>query len=123
MQPQISLVSKYLSILALVVGVFEVLAGFKRPQGLDYNNVNPTTHTVTIYRMKFNPAHLEVKKGDTVVWVNKGLVPHDVTEETSQKWTSEPFDPGEKWSMVVNEDIQYFCNLHKVMKGTISISK
>lgn len=123
MQPHKSSASKYLLILAILVCVFALLTGFKTPQRLVYNSANPTTHTVTIFRMKYNPAHLDVKKGDTVVWVNNDFVPHDVTEETNQKWTSKPFNQGEKWSKVVNEDIKYFCNLHKVMKGTISISK
>jgi plastocyanin len=73
--------------------------------------------------MKYHPAQLNVKKGDTVIWINKDFVPHDVTEETTQKWTSKPFNQGEQWSKVVNEDVKYFCNLHKVMKGTITIIK
>lgn len=83
----------------------------------------PATHTVTIYQMKFDPAHLEVKKGDKVVWINKDFVPHDVTEEINKKWTSKPLQKGEKWSKVINEDIAYYCSIHQVMKGTITVSK
>ena len=32
---------------------------------------SPTTHTVLIKKMKFIPEVLNVKKGDTVVWINK----------------------------------------------------
>ncbi|MFD1162089.1 MULTISPECIES: plastocyanin/azurin family copper-binding protein [Hwangdonia] len=118
-----SSISKYLLFFAALILLIMFLMGYKNPE----NNVGfskaPTTHTVTIFRMKFNPANLTVKKGDTVVWINKDFVPHDVTEELSHKWTSKPFNKGEKWSKVINEDIEYFCNLHKVMKGTITLAK
>tara|TARA_R110002012_G_scaffold298431_1_gene496865 strand:+ start:36344 stop:36694 length:351 start_codon:yes stop_codon:yes gene_type:complete len=81
----------------------------------------PKKHTVKIFRMKFIPDHLTVKKGDTVEWVNKDFYLHDVTDEKNQKWTSKPFGQNEVWSKVVTEDEQYFCNLHKVMKGAITV--
>lgn len=81
----------------------------------------PKKHTVKIFRMKFIPDHLTVKVGDTVEWVNKDFYLHDVTDEKDQKWTSRPFGQNEIWSKVVTEDEQYFCNLHKVMKGTITV--
>ena len=31
--------------------------------------------------MQFQPAVLTIKKGDTVTWINKDFVDHDVTEE------------------------------------------
>jgi plastocyanin len=123
MQPHKSSISKYLLLLAILVCTFVLIAGFKNPDKLLNSNSNATTHTVTIFRMKYHPAQLNVKKGDTVIWINKDFVPHDVTEETTQKWTSKPFNQGEQWSKVVNEDVKYFCNLHKVMKGTITIIK
>ena len=33
------------------------------------------THTVTIEGMRFQPEVLTVARGDTIVWVNKDLVP------------------------------------------------
>ncbi|WP_299397140.1 plastocyanin/azurin family copper-binding protein [uncultured Gelidibacter sp.] len=82
----------------------------------------PKRHMVTIIKMKFEPANLTIKKGDTVVWVNKDFFQHDVTE-VSRKWSSKPMNQGATWSKVINEDVNYFCDLHKVMKGTITITK
>jgi plastocyanin len=115
-----SSISNYLLVLAILGFLLVLLMGFKKPENI---SDTPTTHTVTIFRMKYNPPNLTVKKGDTVVWVNKDFVPHDVTEELNHKWTSKPFSKGEKWSKVINEDVNYFCNLHKVMKGTIRLAK
>src|SRR5574340_1082344 len=45
--------------------------------------------TVLIRQMQFQPAVLNVKIGDTVVWINKGIVDHNVTEEKNRSWTSD----------------------------------
>lgn len=36
-------------------------------------------------------------------------------------WGSGPFGQNESRSNVITKDENYFCNLHKVMKGTIKI--
>jgi plastocyanin len=41
----------------------------------------PKTHTVTMENMRFQPESLTVTRGDTVVWVNKDLVPHTATSK------------------------------------------
>lgn len=114
-------ISKYIFALAVLICVIVVLMSFKATSNTDYSNNEPVTHTVTIFKMKFSPANLTVKKGDKVVWINKDFFPHDVTEESAEKWTSKPFNQGEKWSKVITNDVKYFCKLHKVMKGTITI--
>lgn len=76
-------------------------------------------HVVEIKKMKFVPAEISVKKGDTVVWINKDFFPHDVTEEKNKAWSSEPFGQNQSWSKVITKDENYFCNLHKVMKGKV----
>lgn len=99
-----------------------VLTGFKSLDNTN-NKKEPKTHTVTIFQMKFDPEHLDVKKGDKVIWINKDLVPHDVTQEPDKKWTSGVLQKDKKWSMIINEDEAYFCSIHKVMKGTITVIK
>lgn len=81
----------------------------------------PTKHTVSISGMKYSPADLVVNKGDTVVWINKDFVVHDVTDEKEKKWTSGKLDRDESWSKVIVKDEQYFCSIHVVMKGTIKV--
>lgn len=90
------------------------LMGYSKPD-------KPKTHTVEIYQMKFNPATLTVRKGDTVVWINKDYVAHDVTDEDDHSWTSDPLNKGEKWSKVIIKDEDYYCSIHVVMKGMIKV--
>ena len=110
------------TLLALVLGTafgILILTGFKNSNEVV---IPPTTHTVVISQMKFNPEKLNVKKGDKVIWINKDIVPHDVTE-MNKKWTSGPLKTGEKWSKTINGNFDYFCSIHVVMKGSVTTAK
>lgn len=76
-------------------------------------------HTVEIKQMKFQPEVLNVHMGDKVVWVNKDIVEHDVTELKGKTWTSSKMAAGASWSMIVTKSELYYCNLHVVMRGKI----
>lgn len=107
------------AILSLALsGIFFLLVGFKN---IKPHQQNPTTHIVTIYQMKFDPQNIKVKKGDIVEWVNKDFVPHDVTE-IDRKWTSKPLQQGNKFSKVITKDFNYFCSIHLVMKGSVTLT-
>jgi len=78
-----------------------------------------TLYTIEIKQMKFQPAELVVQKGDTIVWINRDLVTHDVTEIPGKTWTSSPLPTGKSWSLVVSQSADYYCSIHVVMKGKI----
>lgn len=79
------------------------------------------SYTVEIKGMKFQPAEITVQKGDTVVWINRDMVDHDVTEEKNKEWTSSVLAPGKSWSMVAEKGADYFCSLHRVMKAKLIV--
>lgn len=81
----------------------------------------PAVHTVEIKQMKFIPETLNVHKGDNVIWVNKDIVDHDVTELSKKEWASSKLAPGASWSMIVTKSENYYCNLHVVMRGKIVV--
>jgi plastocyanin len=81
----------------------------------------PKTYTVEIKDMKFVPDDIVINKGDTVLWINRDMMKHDVTEEKTKAWTSSPIAPGASWKMAINSDAKYYCSIHVVMKGSISI--
>ena len=80
-----------------------------------------TFHTVEIKQMKFMPTELKLHKGDTVLWINKDITDHDITEETKKAWTSSKLPMGKSWSKVVTESADYFCSIHVVMKGKLIV--
>ena len=78
-------------------------------------------HTVVIRQMKFEPAELKLHKGDTVLWINKDITDHNVTEEVGKKWTSSKILVNKSWSMVVKQSDDYYCSIHLVMKGKLLV--
>ena len=81
----------------------------------------PAVHTIEIKEMKFIPATIQVKKGDTIIWTNRDIVVHNVTEEKSKAWASGIISAGKSWKMVATKSAEYFCSLHPVMKGKILV--
>ena len=79
-------------------------------------------HTVTIEAMKYSPEHLTVHAGDTVVWINKDLFPHTVTD-VSKRFDSHEIKPNASWRYVAKArgEFAYVCTLHPTMKGALVV--
>lgn len=82
-----------------------------------------TTHTVVMEAVKYQPETVTVKRGDTVIWVNKDPFPHTVTAKgvfdshvilAGKSWKYTPRKPGE---------YAYVCTLHPTMKGTLKVEE
>jgi plastocyanin len=81
------------------------------------------THTVTIEDMRFQPALLVVAPGDTIVWINKDLVPHTATSQVGG-FDSNVILASESWRYTVQKkkgDVAYICTFHPAMKGTLRV--
>jgi plastocyanin len=83
--------------------------------------VAATTHTVVIEGVKYEPESLTVKRGDTVVWVNKDPFPHTVTSKGA--FDSHDIAAGKSWKYTASKagEFAYVCTLHPNMKGTLSV--
>ena len=81
-------------------------------------NTATKSHVVEIKDMKFQPAVLTVHKGDTVIWINKDIVPHDVTGN-NKAWASRLLMPKDSWRKVITESKSYYCSIHPNMKGKL----
>lgn len=79
------------------------------------------THTVVIKQMKFFPEEIKIKKGDTIIWKNDDLVTHCITEEKTKAWTSGQVPNGGSWKKVFTKSADYYCAIHLVMKGKITV--
>ena len=85
----------------------------------DKNNNKAVVDTVFIKDMKFLPEEIKVRQGDTIVWINKDLVDHCVTELKGKTWTSGLLASGSSWKMAAKQSSDYYCTIHQVMKGKI----
>jgi plastocyanin len=81
----------------------------------------PEVHTIVISAMQFNPAELTLQKGDTVVFVNKDLVVHDITQEPDKVWSSSNLSPGQSYRVAVRVSSNYYCSIHPTMKGKLIV--
>jgi len=82
----------------------------------------PKTHTVTIEGMRFQPEMLTVERGDTIVWVNKDIVPHTATS-TSGGFDSKDIQVDESWKFTIRKmgDFAYICTFHPTMKAMLRV--
>lgn len=76
----------------------------------------------------YDPAVIEVKKGDAIEWTNLDNVPHTVTslEDDGESFDSGIFMIDEKYvldtSTLSNSEYEYFCTLHPYMKAQIVLN-
>ena len=80
------------------------------------------THTVTIEGMRFDPADVTVRTGDTIVWVNKDLFAHTATADGGT-FDSKSIDPGGSWQLTPRTagELAYICALHPTMKAMVRV--
>jgi plastocyanin len=79
------------------------------------------TQRVAIEGMQFAPGTLTVKRGDTVIWTNRDLVPHTAT--AGRTFDSRVIAPGASWSWVASQPGRhdYVCSLHPTMRATLVV--
>lgn len=80
-----------------------------------------TKQIVEIKGMKFNPATILAGIGDTILFVNKDLVPHNVTDRENSDTLSPQIDPNNKWMLIVSKNLNFYCSLHPNMEGNIEL--
>ena len=84
----------------------------------------PQTHTVTIEGMRFQPEALTVAPGDTIVWVNKDLVPHTATSKAGN-FDSNAIQADKSWRYTVQKKgaFAYICTFHPTMKAMLRVDQ
>ncbi len=79
------------------------------------------TYTVEIKEMKFIPEEIKVKMVDQVVFINRDMVVHCVRQVGDTGWSSTAIPADGTWFIMVRESADYYCAIHKVMKGRIIV--
>ncbi len=80
---------------------------------------------VSMEGIKFNPAQVTVKAGDTVTWTNDDSAPHNAVDEKTSAFKSELFNKGETYEFTAKEpgEIAYVCTIHPGMEGTLTVTE
>ena len=82
----------------------------------------PRVHTVLMEGMRYQPEGLTVAAGDTVVWINRDMVPHTATS-ASGRFDSNEIAPGKSWTHTVRStgEFAYICTYHPLMKAVLRV--
>ena len=82
----------------------------------------PKTHTVTMENMRFQPETLTVARGDTIVWINKDLVPHTATSKTGG-FDSQLVQAEKSWRFTARKkgEFAYICTFHPTMTAMLRV--
>ena len=104
----------WLRSLLVIVAVFSVTI---------FSNSSKAGNTVTveIANLEFKPAKIEVKLGDTVIFINRDIVPHTATAD-DKSWDTGLIAKDESQTIEIVSDmtLTFFCLFHPNMKGSFS---
>lgn len=80
----------------------------------------PSSVTVTLQNLAFNPAQVDVAVGGTVTFMNNDSVQHNIAGDT---WSSGPLDPGKSFSQTFPTagSFPIRCTIHPSMTGTVNV--
>lgn len=132
------LIVLFILVIAIICGVVYFSLQPKKDQNTGSNNPNtsanestnqPTnneasvgaeTYNVSIENFSFKPAELNIKKGDTVIWINQDSMPHKISGNGFQ---SDTLSKEQSFSFVFNNagTFDYICSIHPSMKGKIIV--
>ncbi len=90
------------------------------PSQFNLSHSQPKTVTILIQNFVFNPAVLNIKVGDTVIWQNKDAAPHQIK---ANSFNSAVLSRGDtfKFSFDTAGAYNYICSIHPSMKGQIIV--
>ena len=119
MQKAIVLRSVLIALLIISVGIFLT----QRSAPINADN-GAMVYLIDIQDFNFSQSSLYIKKGDTVVWTNRGLVSHTVTSMSGSELKSMPLSTNDIYSHTFNSrgKFDYHCSIYPIMSGTVTVS-
>lgn len=84
----------------------------------------PTTHTVVMKSLSFDPKVLTVHAGDSVEWTDQSLTDHSATADDRSFDTGliKPKQTTKRISFTKTGSVKYHCSVHgKTMSGVIEV--
>jgi plastocyanin len=83
------------------------------------------TRTVLIQDFRFKPAHITIKRGTKVRWINKDSAPHTATANNGRSFDSGRLSKGQRYSHTFRRAGKkpYYCEIHPHMKGRITVRR
>lgn len=107
--------------IVMTLGWIVVVSGEASAASIASAAISPSHHTVEVRGFNFVPQSTVVSAGDTIVWINRDIVPHAITAEGGL-WPPHVLQEGQSWEMVVEQGgtYPYFCLFHPQMRGLLA---
>jgi plastocyanin len=83
------------------------------------------TRTVLIQNFSFKPAHITIKRGTRVTWINKDMTKHTATASNGA-FDSGVLQPGQSYShtfKTAGRTNNYHCEIHHSMRGSVTVKR
>jgi len=83
------------------------------------------TRTVLIQDFSFKPAHITIKRGTKVRWINKDSTAHTATANNGRSFDSGSLGKGQSYTHTFKRagKQRYHCEIHPHMKGRITVKR
>jgi plastocyanin len=83
------------------------------------------TRTVVIQNFRFKPAHITIKRGTKVRWINKDGIAHTATANNGRSFDSGLLSKGERYSHTFKRvgKKPYHCKPHPHMRGSVVVKR
>ena len=83
------------------------------------------TRTVLIQGFKFKPAHITIKRGTKVRWINKDRAHHTATSTKGKSFDSGHLGKGQRYTHTFKSTgkKKYFCEIHPFMRGSVTVKR
>jgi plastocyanin len=83
------------------------------------------TKTVLIQGFSFKPAHITIKRGTRVRWINRDSTAHTATANNGRSFDSGRLGKGQRYSHTFKSagKKSYHCEIHPDMKGRITVRR
>lgn len=117
-----SLTKRMISQLLITTGLVVISSCSNQREGEKPKNM-PDSDTIIIQAMQFSPADLNVHVGDTVTWINKDVVDHNVKDTINNLFYSDTLKNGQSYRWIVTGQADYICTIHPTMAGEIKLSE
>jgi plastocyanin len=102
--------------------VVSVAGAHKHPTAMAQKH---PTRTVLIKNFSFKPAHITIKRGTKVIWINRDSTAHTATANNGRSFDSGRLGPGQRFSHTFKSAGKkpYHCEIHADMRGTVVVKR
>jgi len=83
------------------------------------------TRKVLIQDFSFKPAHIIIKRGTKVRWINKDSTAHTATANNGRSFDSGRLAPGKRYTHTFKSlgKKRYHCKIHPDMRASVVVKK